>query len=82
MLICENNIELFTDTVQMFPYFIWHCSIPYYQANTGYWLCRNGIIVPNCEPTRNSTTSAYKLCNEQMAKTRERCMHRPGECDF
>ena len=56
MLICENNIELFTDTVQMFPYFIWHCSMPYYQANTGYeraemifiWSCRNGIIMPNC----------------------------------
>ena len=34
----------------MFPYFMWHCSIPYYQANTGYWSCRNGIIMPNCYP--------------------------------
>ena len=34
----------------MFSYFIWHCSIPYYQANTGYWSCRNGIIMPNCYP--------------------------------
>ena len=34
----------------MFPHFIWLCSIPYYQANTGYWSCRNGIIMPNCYP--------------------------------
>ena len=40
----------------MCPYFIWHCSLPYYQANTGYW-----------KRYFNSTTTAYKLCNEQMA---------------
>ena len=56
MLICKNNIELFTDTVQTSPYFIWHCSIPCYQANTGsgqrtelfICSCRNSIIMPNC----------------------------------
>ena len=66
----------------MFPYFTWHCSIPYYQANTGYeraeifiWSCRtvNPLIIQ---------LHLHKVCNEQVTKTRERCMYRPGERDF
>ena len=88
MLICENNLALFTIPFNcshilygIVAYHIIRQTLFTNALNFSYvhiemvLLCRtvNPLVIQ---------LHRHKLCNEQIAKTRERCMHRPGEGDF